>query len=209
MTRAGSTARACSGAIVAGVAVVLAGCTGVRGADASVYDAARAQNLAFKSAAATVLVHLYDGDWQVQEYGDLPERCDGGYAFSMHRTTPEGWTLDEDAAATAHRLARWLSDRGWVAREDATATGDRAAVAASDPALGVESLVVEVRDGPASADAIGVGATSVCFDGDAEQLAALLYPGYPGDPVAHDPLPVAEPAGATPVFGFTDDGRPR
>ena len=51
------------------------------------------------STVATVLMHIYDNVWQVQEYGDLPLDCPVGYAFFMHRTTPEGWTLDADAPA--------------------------------------------------------------------------------------------------------------
>ncbi|MFK4835524.1 hypothetical protein ACI3KY_07345 [Microbacterium sp. ZW T2_14] len=199
-------------AVAVGIALVgaLAGCA-TSGAD-DLYDAARQTNLLFKSAVGTVQLHLYDGDWQVQEYGDAPVDCGSGYSFVIGRTTPEGWTLDADAMSTAHHLAGWLTARGWTTT-DAEASGDGIAVVeASNPAFAIASLVVEVRDGQvpdgeAAADAIGVHAEAACQDGDADALAAVLFPGSPD--AAHDALPVAEPAGAVPVFGFTADGHPR
>ena len=196
-------------AVAAGLALVgaLAGCTTSGATDDDLYDAARQTNLLFKSAVGTVQLHLYDGDWQVQEYGDAPVDCGSGYSFIMGRTTPEGWTLDADAMSTAHHLARWLTARGWTTT-DAEASGDGIVVVeASSPAFAIASLVVEVRDGEAAADAIGVHAETACQDGDADALTAILFPGSAD--ATHDALPVAEPAGAVPVFGFTADGRPR
>ena len=201
-------------AVAAGLALVgaLAGCTTSGATDDDLYDAARQSNLLFKSAVGSVQLHLYDGDWQVQEYGDAPVDCGSGYAFIMGRTTPEGWTLDADAMSTAQHLARWLTAHGWTTT-DAAASGDGIVVVeASNPAFAIASLVVEVRDGQvrdgeAAADAIGVHAETACQDGDADALTAILFPGSPD--AAHDALPVAEPAGTVPVFGFTADGHPR
>ncbi|HEY9308501.1 MAG TPA: hypothetical protein VIP82_11950 [Microbacterium sp.] len=213
--------------------VALPGCTGTQPHGEELYATARQANLLFKEAVGAVLVHLSDeGAWQVQEYGDLPVDCHPGYAFSLHRTTFEGWTLEADAVTTADRLAGWLTARGWQAQVATSSSGavtadpgaspgasehtDPAAphdghvvVEASGPDVAVATLVIEIRDGAGSADAIGVGATTECFHGDAEELTALLYPGYPDHPVDHEPLPAGEPAGATPIFGFTEDGRPR
>lgn len=198
---------AASLAVVA--AAALAGCTDTRPHGDELYAAARQANLLFKEAVATVLVHLSDGTWQVQEYGDLPLDCDGGYAFSLHRTTFEGFTLEADAPTTATAVAGWLAARGWSTRQPVTTAEGEAVVVASDPAAGVASLVVEIRDGEATTDAIGVGATTRCHDGDRAELTAILYPGSPDHPVEHEPLPAGEPAGATPIFGFTEDGEPR
>jgi len=200
--------------VISAVALAcLAGCgAGAASADA-VYTSGRQHNLLFRQTVATVLLHLYDGDWQVQEYGDVPVDCDEGYGFELGRTTPEGWTLDGDAHADAptlgHRVARWLTDRGWTARDAAADADGTVEVHASVEAFGIETLTIEIRDGEASADAIGVRATTVCFAGDPDELMAALYPGWPDDPVDHDPLPVSEPPGAVPVFGFTEDGQPR
>lgn len=190
------------------VATTLAGCIAAPASD-GLYETARQANLLFKAAVATVQLHLYDGDWQVQEYGDLPVGCDGGYGFTMGRTTPEGWTLSADATTTGHRLARWLTDHGWKAQDAATQADGDVAVEASGRAVGVAGLVIEIRDGEASADAISVHAESSCHAGDPAELTAILYPGSPGDPGSHAALPAAEPAGAVPVFGFTEDGEPR
>jgi len=190
-------------------AVALSGCASAQVDGDELYATARQANLLFKETVAAVLVHLSDGTWQVQEYGDLPVDCDPGYAFALHRTTYEGWTLDADAPTTADRIAEWLTARGWTAKAPETDVDGQVVVEASHPALAIDSLVIAIRDGEGSADAIGVGATTTCFDGDAEELTELLYPGYPDDPVDHEPLPTGEAAGATPIFGFTEDGRPR
>jgi len=191
----------------------LVGCTGGAAPDDALYTSARQHDLVFRQTVATVLLHLYDGDWQVQEYGDAPVACDDGYGFELGRTTPEGWTLDGDAQADAptlgHRVARWLADRGWTARDAAPDAEGTVEVHASVEDFGIETLTIEIRDGEASADAIGVRATTTCFDGDPDELMAILYPGWPDDPVAHDPLPASEPPGAVPVFGFTEDGHAR
>jgi hypothetical protein len=191
------------------VAVALAGCAPGGGTDADLYDSARQANLLFKEAVGTVQLHVYDGDWQVQEYGDEPIDCGDGYSFVMGRTTPEGWTLDADAMSTGHHIALWLTAHGWTttdAEAEPEADGD-VVVEASAPAFGIASLVIEVRDGEAAADAVGVHAETDCLAGDAAALTAILSPGSPEAP--HDPLPTAEPAGAVPVFGFTADGHPR
>ncbi|GEM_PF-1850553 len=203
---------------VAAIAVLatvvgLAGCADAASQGDALYASARQHDLLFRQTVATVLLHLYDGDWQVQEYGDAPVACDEGYGFELGRTTPEGWTLDGDAHADAptlgHRVARWLTDRGWTARDAAADADGTVEVHASVEGFGIETLTIEIRDGEGSADAIGVRATTACFDGDPDALMAILYPGWPDAPVAHDPLPASEPPGAVPVFGFTEDGHPR
>lgn len=196
-------------AVAALAILALPGCASGQPHGDELYASARQANLVFKEAVATVLVHISDGTWQVQEYGDLPADCDSGYAFALHRTTFEGWTLAADAATTADRLAAWLDERGWKATAPTTAATGEVVVEASDPTVGVAELTIEIRGGAGRADAIGVGATSTCSAGDAEELTALLYPGYPDQPVAHEPLPAGELAGETPIFGFTRDGRPR
>ncbi|MFD4958254.1 hypothetical protein [Microbacterium sp. NPDC058389] len=205
--------RAAALATAAVCVACLAGCTGGAAQDDALYTSARQQNLLFRQTVATVLTHLYDGDWQVQEYGDAPVSCGDGYGFELGRTTPEGWTLDGDAQVDAptlgHRVARWLTDRGWTARDAAADAEGTVEVHASVEGFGIATLTIEIRDGEASADAIGVRATTTCFAGDADELMAVLYPGWPDDPVAHDPLPASEPPGAVPVFGFTEDGHPR
>lgn len=201
--------RVLAGALALVVAACVASCTDTRPHGEQLYSAARQANLLFKETVGAVLIHLSDGTWQVQEYGDLPVDCGAGYGFSLHRTTYEGWTLDADAATTADRIARWLADRGWTTSAPERGSDGRVVVEASDPAVAVAMLAIEIRDGEGTADAIGVGATSDCFDGDPRELTAILYPGWPDDTVTHEPLPVSEPAGARPVFGFTADGRPR
>jgi len=195
------------------LAAALSGCGDMQTSADDLYESARQHNLLFKQTVATVLLQLYDGDWQVQEYGDAPVDCDGGYGFELGRTTPEGWTLDGDAHFDAptlgHRVAQWLTDRGWTTRDAATAADGTVMVQAADAPLGLARLVVEIRDGEASADSLSVHATTDCFHGDPDELTAILYPGWPDNPADHEPLPVSEPAGATPVFGFTEDGRPR
>ncbi|WP_106815268.1 hypothetical protein [Microbacterium timonense] len=198
--------RLAAGALV--VAAMLPSCAAGPTGD-QLYAQAREANLLFKQSVATVLLHIEDGDWQVQEYGDMPVTCDGGYSFSMHRTTFEGWTLDADASTTGRRLAEWLRSRGWNTRDVATGADGAVVVEASDRAVGVATLTIDIRDGEASADAVGVGATSTCYDGDPGALAAILYPRSGDRPREHEPLPVVEAAGARPVFGFTEDGEPR
>ncbi|MFF2486620.1 hypothetical protein ACFVSU_09490 [Microbacterium sp. NPDC058062] len=189
--------------------LALPGCTAMAPHGDELYASARQANLLFKEAVAALLVHVSDGTWQVQEYGDIPVDCRDGYAFSLHRTTYEGWTTDADAPTTADRLGEWLIARGWTTRPPAQHADGEVVVEASDPSLDVATLTIEIRGGAGRADAIGVGATSTCFDGDPAELTAILYPGWPDHPVAHEPLPVGELAGATPIFGFTEDGEPR
>lgn len=200
------TALCLAGAVL--VAGALSSCTSPTPHDDELYRSARDANLRFKEAVAKVLTHISDDSWQVQEYGDLPVDCHPGYAFALHRTTYEGWRLPTDAATTAAEIAGWLRAEGWTVTDPEPGAG-AVVVQASDHSRAIDSLVVEVRDGTGTADAIGVGAASDCVAGDAEELRAQLYPGYPDRPVDHDPLPVTEPPDATPIFGFTADGAPR
>ncbi|MBD3942221.1 hypothetical protein IF188_10990 [Microbacterium sp. NEAU-LLC] len=148
----------------------------------------------------------------MQEYGDLPVDCDTGYAFSLSRTTPEGWTLDGDADADGPtlgaRTVEWLANREWTTQPVGTSDDGTTTVQARNEALHVGSLTIEIRDGAASADSLAVRATTNCYPGDPDELTAILIPGWPEDPVAHE-TPVSEPAGATPIFGFTEDGAAR
>lgn len=189
-------------------AAVLAGCASPSPHGDELYRSAREANLQFKETVAGVLRHLSNASWQVQEYGDSPLDCADGYGFSLHRTTYEGWMLRTDALTTAEEAGAWLAARGWTTSAP-TVAGGGAVVEASDPSRSIAALVIEVHDGEGTADAIGVGATSGCFEGDAEELKALLYPGYPDRPSVHEPLPLVEQPDDAPVFGFTPDGRPR
>ncbi|WP_345542595.1 hypothetical protein [Microbacterium jejuense] len=214
MFRSATHARRVATVVLAGaLAGPLAGCAVPQPAADALYASARQQNLLFKQTVAAVQVHLYDSAWQVQEYGDLPVDCDGGYAFSLGRTTPEGWTLDGDAHVDGPMLgahtAQWLADRGWTTRPVGTSGDGTTTVRARNDALHVDSLTIEIRDGAASADSISVRAETGCYAGDRDELTAVLIPGWPDDPVAHDPLPASEFAGATPIFGFTEDGAAR
>jgi hypothetical protein len=189
---------------------LLTACGGEPVTSNDVYDTARELNLAFKSTVAEVQTRISDGAWRIGEYGDVPVECEDGYGFSMSRQVPLDYRIAGDAESAATELGEWLGSEGWVdiSRRTYGEGIGNVILEARNPDSRVALLTVDFQKGEA-ADAASIRADSTCGEGDPNDLMRELYPGFPTDAVETDPLPTEEPPGATPVFGFTEDGAPR
>lgn len=204
--------RRLSAVVLAMGALSLSGCQGegpVTGAE--LFDEAKQVNTAFKEAVGAVQLQVFDGEWTVEEYGDVPWKCDAdGYSFDLGRATPHGWRIDGEPLQAAKELGAWMDDEGWTEVSVKTYSGEVADVVlvASNPDRKVSEITVDFSPGELF-DSVTVRATSTCEPGSWVDLLKELIPGAPTDPPAGISRPETERPDAAPLFGFTEDGSPR
>ncbi|MFJ2371082.1 hypothetical protein [Microbacterium sp. NPDC087665] len=184
----------------------MSGC-GVTVTGAEVFEQARKIDFAFKAEVAEAQLQVWDGDWQVIEYGDGPRSCgNDSYEFNMTRRTPEGWHLDGTPMEVADRVATWLDENGWTGVKARGYSGEIAdvVVEAKYPAKHVDLLIIDISPGELF-DSVAVYATSTCEPGDAHQISEMRRPGK-GE---REKLPATEHPTDKPSFGHTEDGKRR
>ncbi|MFF7291236.1 hypothetical protein ACFY9N_01750 [Microbacterium sp. NPDC008134] len=176
------------------------------------FEQAREVNFAYKAPVADVQVSVFDGEWQIWDYGDAPKKCGGDqYKYAMTRTTPEGWRLDSTPLELAEDVAAWLDENGWSDIKTRGYSGEIAdvVVEAEYPEKYVDLLIVDISPGEVF-DAVTVSATSMCQPGSWRELVREQVPGFAdNDPIElHDDRKAEQPT-APLSFGFNDDGTPR
>jgi len=197
---------------IGAVAVLLLSGCGVQMTDQEQFDRAQEANGAFKAAVGGVQVQVLDDGWLLSEdYGQVPTGCDGasdrnGYSFYMGRESPNGWQPDASAEEIVQRLGAWFDENGWTGIKMRTyGEGiDNQVIEARNPDANVSLVVVDLLIGEDSARAT-VRAKSTCLPGDWMVINEQLLPAD----VDLDPLPATEHPTDPPVFGYTEDGRPR
>ncbi|WP_139327301.1 hypothetical protein [Microbacterium sp. RURRCA19A] len=168
------------------------------------FDDARAVNLEFKAAVADVQKQIFDGDWRVGEYGDVPDQCEGGYQFFLRRKLPEGFSFDGQGAQRMEQLRSWLSENGWqLAPTPTYGEGiENIVIMAGKPEAKVSRLDVDmVPANPAEGaiDVLELRATSTCEPGDAGALLDQLRGPLTAVP-SDNGIPDLESPDATPLF---------
>lgn len=195
-----------------GLVLSLTACQGGGSVDPQdLYDEAKAVNTTFKEAVGAVQLQVFDGEWTVEQYGDIPRGCGSeGYEFRLGRATPDGWRLAAEPLDAAKSLGAWMDGEGWEDVSVKTFDGeieDVTLVAARTEAH-VSEIVVDFTPGELF-DNVTVRATSTCEPGSWADLLQELVPGAPSEPPPGISRPSAERPDATPLFGFTADGTPR
>jgi len=190
-----------AGAVI--VATLVTGCAGAQAPEAD-FDEARAANLAYKSAVAEVQKQLFDGEWRVWEYGDIPERCEDGYEFFLRRKLPEGFSFDGEGPQRMADLRAWMTGNGWqVAPSPSYGEGiDNMVIMAGKPEAKVSRLDVDFLPGSAAegtVDVLELRATSTCEPGDAAALLEQLHGPFRAVP-EDTGIPNLESPDATPLF---------
>ena len=178
---------------------MLIGCTHASG---DLYAEAQRANAAMKAEVSLLQVHIFDGDWDVIEYGDIAEACGSGYSFSVHRATPLGieWRLpSKSVQAQANDIVAWLEANKWagiVNRSYASEVG-AVTIEASKPVAHIDDLLVTISAGEKS-DAISLRAKGTCEPGDIDELDKLMFP----DGFSGNTFPPTEHPTETPKFGM-------
>ncbi|MFK3835783.1 hypothetical protein [Microbacterium sp. NPDC087868] len=170
---------------------------------ADLYQQARGVNLVVKDEIASLQLRVFDGEWDVQKYGDIPSKCGAdGYRFTFGRSTPQndGWRLpDGSLDQTIDALSEWLDEHGWSGIVVRSYSGDvqDLVLEAHKPSAHIELLVITVAAGQ-SRDWMDIDVTSTCEPGSADGLADLMFPdGLNGRDWSQPEHPAAEPR-----FGF-------
>ena len=197
-------------AIMMASLLMMSGC-GAPMTEEELFEQAREVNFAYKAPVADVQVSVFDGEWQIWDYGDAPKKCGGDqYKYAMTRTTPEGWRLDSTPLELAEEIAAWLDENGWSDIKTRGYSGEIAdvVVEAEYPEKYVDLLVVDISPGKVF-DSVTVSATSTCQPGDAHDVFELVYADgdLEGSPV--EQFPELEHPQAEMSFGYTEDGKRR
>ncbi|WP_404442025.1 hypothetical protein LG315_06705 [Microbacterium marinum] len=197
---------------IGAIAVLLLSGCGVQMTDQEQFDQSQEANRVFKAAVGEVQLQVLDGDWVLsEEYGDVPWGCDGAgdhgtYWFSMGRATPDGWEAPAAPDEIVQRLGAWFDENGWTDIRTRTYDEgvDNQVIEASKADANVALVVVDLLIGEDSAHAT-VRAKSTCLPGDWMVISELQLPlGVEPDPIGPTEHPTDPP-----VFGYTEDGRPR
>ena len=177
---------------------------------AASFEEAKAVNLEFKTAVADVQKHLFDGEWRVGEYGDVPESCGDGYQFFLRRKLPEGFSFDGQGPQRMAELSSWMGANGWqIAPSPTYGEGiDNVVIVAGKPEARVARLDVDLLPGMAAegtVDVLEIRATSTCEPGDAAGILDQLR--GPLTAVPEDTgIPDLESPDATPLFERFEEG---
>lgn len=174
------------------------------------FEDAKAANLEYKAAVAEVQKQIFDGDWRVGEYGDVPDQCEGGYQFFLRRKLPEGFSFDGQGPQRMEQLRTWMSENGWQVEPAPTygAGIDNIVIVAGKPDEKVSRLDVDLIPGVAAEgtiDVLELRATSTCEPGDAGAILDELRGPLTAVP-SDDDIPDLESPDATPLFERFEEG---
>jgi hypothetical protein len=198
-------------AAVAAALVLLIGMTGCgeQMTNEELLDQARDVNFTFKTALGDVQMQVFDGDWEVTDYGGSSWGCESGFAFSFRRDTLPQWKLNEPTREAAQRIATWLDDNGWQNIKTQGYSGDIANIVihAEKPEAYVDRLMIDISPDPDTYDIATISADSTCEPGDLERLDAIRRPGLHTEAEHLEDVPSTEHPTAKPSFGYTPDGK--
>ena len=147
----------------------------------TLYEHARETNLTMKQELSELQLHIFDGEWTVGEYGDIPNGCGAnGYNFYVQRGTPleSDWRMSAPTAPDmADELMDWLEGRGWtgiVGRTYAAGVSS-VTVEAEKRSSYIDDLLITISSGVEN-DIVTIRATSTCEAGDRWELRELMFP---------------------------------
>ncbi|MDQ0649611.1 hypothetical protein QFZ53_003807 [Microbacterium natoriense] len=192
-------------ATVLGVTMTLTGCAPT-GKD--LFTQAQTVNATAKQAVAELQLYLYDGDWDVDNYGEIPDSCGAdGYRFSFTRSTTGNydapWRLPQGTIdAQAEDITAWLEEHGWSGIVFRSYTGGvtDVTITTRKPDARIDDLLITIGSGPAS-DGIILDATTTCEPGSKRDLRHLMFP----DGLSEYTSPLSEYPSAEPFFGMAPD----
>lgn len=174
-------------------------------ADDATFAEAKIVNAEFKRTVAEVQEQIYDGDWRVEEYGDVPVACPrDGYKFSLSRKLPLGFSFHERGPERMTEVHAWMQENGWNVEPIKTYSPgiDNIVIIGSKhqgrvARLDIDLVPGNVADG--TIDALEVRAASTCAPGDAYPILERLR--GPFTAVRPDlGLPALERPSDTPLF---------
>lgn len=160
---------------------LLAVMTGCFPSSSDLYNEARDVYMSMRSEIAALQLHIFDGEWAVGEYGDVPNDCGAdGYNFYVQRGTPleSEWRMFAPTAPDmADELMDWLEGRGWtgiVGRTYAAGVSS-VTVEAEKRSSYIDDLLITISSGVEN-DIVTIRATSTCEAGDRWELRELMFP---------------------------------
>ncbi|MBM3715725.1 MAG: hypothetical protein FJW64_08330 [Actinobacteria bacterium] len=174
-------------------------------ADDATFAEAKAVNAEFKRTVAEVQEQIYDGDWRVWDYGDVPQSCgETGYKFSLIRKLPLEFSFHERGPERMKELHAWMRENGWNVEPIKTYSPgiDNLVIVSSKQQGRVARLDIDLVPGRAAdgtIDVMEVRATSTCAPGDAYPILERLRGPFQAIPVDPD-LPTLERPRDTPLF---------
>ncbi|MDQ0649609.1 hypothetical protein QFZ53_003805 [Microbacterium natoriense] len=192
-------------ATVLGVTMTLTGCSPT-GKD--LFTQAQTVNTTAKQAVAELQLYLFDGDWDVDTYGEIPESCGAdGYLFKFSRSivgsTVAPWRLPEGTVdAQAEDVTSWLEEHGWSGIVFRSYTGGvtDVTITTRKPDAHIDDLLITISPGK-NLDAITLDATTTCEPGSKRDLRHLMFP----DGLSEYTSPLSEHPTAEPFFGMAPD----
>ncbi|MFJ2370847.1 hypothetical protein [Microbacterium sp. NPDC087665] len=185
------------------LAVIMMTAAGCAPAGAELYQQARDANLTMKQEIAALQLHIFDGEWDVSQYGDIAEACGAnGYRFVFGRSTPldDGWRLPEESTeAKLDALMAWLDEHGWSNIRLLSYSGDvtSTSIEAEKPSAHIDDLLLTFTPGIRN-DIVNLGITGTCEPGDKWELRDLMYP---DDLENYEERPTEHPS-TEPKFGL-------
>jgi hypothetical protein len=192
-------------ATVLGVTMTLTGCAPT-GKD--LFAQAQTVNATAKEAVAELQLYLFDGDWEVDTYGEIPEGCGAdGYLFKFSRSkvgsSEDRWRLPQgDPELQAEDVMSWLEEHGWSGIVFRSYTGGvtDVTITTRKPDAHIDDLLIDISPGK-NLDAITLDATTTCEPGNATALFDLMFPDGGWDYTS----PLSEHPSAEPFFGMAPD----
>jgi hypothetical protein len=182
--------------------------TGCAPTGTDLFDQARQVNATAKEAVAELQLYLFDGVWDVDNYGEIPESCGAnGYRFSFTRSTigdfDAPWRLPQGTVdAQAGDITAWLEEHGWSGIVFRSYTGGvtDVTITTRKPDAHIDDLLITNGPGEAT-DSINLRTTTTCEPGSKRDLRHLMFP----DGLSEYTSPLSEHPSAEPFFGMAPD----
>ncbi|WP_341941035.1 hypothetical protein [Microbacterium sp. LWH10-1.2] len=182
--------------------------TGCAPTGKELFTQAQTVNATAKHAVAELQLYLFDGDWDIGTYGEIPESCGAdGYRFKFTRSAignyDAPWRLPQGSVeAQAEDITAWLEDHGWTGIVFRSYTGGvtDVTITTRKPDAHIDDLLITIGPGEAT-DSINLRTTTTCEPGNVDTLADLMFPGGLSDYTS----PLSEHPSAEPFFGMAPD----
>jgi hypothetical protein len=185
--------------MVVGLMISTSGCAPT---GRELYERAREVSVTMRQEVAALQLHVFDGEWDSQPYGDIPDACGAnGFRFYAYRAVPldAEWRMPQAKTEDKIRaVADWLVEHGWsdvIVRTYAGGVSSQS-IEASKPSAYVDSLLVMISTG-ARNDLMSLRMTSTCEAGSSWDLDDLIAP----DSGPEYEAPLLEHPAAEPRFG--------